>query len=48
MSEAFQRSLEVAVLEAWEDLLARGRTACLVCDGEMAGTGCADCGSSLG
>jgi hypothetical protein len=48
------RTLEVAVLAAWEELAADGRCTCVVCGEEMAaGPGvasaaaCASCGSAL-
>jgi hypothetical protein len=44
-------TLATAVAAAWEDLLERGQTECIVCGGELrgsrAGGECARCGSSL-
>jgi hypothetical protein len=41
-------SLEDAVLERWDRLVADGRATCLVCGGSMsAGGGCESCGAEL-
>jgi hypothetical protein len=41
-------SLEDAILGAWEDLVASGRTDCPVCGGTLrAASGCDNCGSDL-
>jgi hypothetical protein len=52
-------TLESVVVRVWEDLIAHGSVACLVCGGRMkprygasgmspVGGRCADCGSTLG
>ena len=40
-------TLEDMILGAWEDLEARGRAECPVCDGELGSSGCNRCGSQL-
>jgi len=41
-------TLEDVVLEAWSDLVARGRAECPVCGGAMTGAGgCGSCGAEL-
>jgi hypothetical protein len=40
-------SLEDVVLGAWNELVATGRAACLVCGGDLHPVGCIDCGSQL-
>ena len=40
-------TLEDAILELWEDLVAGRDAACPVCNGSMSMIGCSSCGSEL-